>query len=57
MPLLKSQNATDVAKAAAASADIANDTRLGRLDQYLIGCMLFWGYLAVYGTSVFVESL
>ena len=34
------------------SADIANDARLGRLDQYLIGCMLFWGYLAVYGTLV-----
>ena len=52
MPLLKSQNATDVAKAAATSADIANDARLGRLDQYLIGFMLFWGYLAVYGMLV-----
>ena len=49
MSLLKRQNATDVARAAALSADIDEDPRLGRLDQYLIGCMLFWGYLAVYG--------
>ena len=52
MSLLKSQNATDVAEAAALSANIDDDPRLGRLDQYLIGCMLFWVYLAVYGLLV-----
>lgn len=55
MSLLKSQNANDVAKAAALSADIDDDPRLGRLDQYLIGFMLFWGYLAVYGMWVGVR--
>lgn len=48
MSLLKRQNASDAAKAAALSANIDDDPRLGRLDQYLIGCMLSWGYLAVY---------
>ncbi len=48
MSLLKRQNATDVAIAAALSADIDDDPRLRRLDQYLIGSMVFWGYLAVY---------
>ena len=52
MSLLKRQNATDVAEAAALSADIDDDPRLGRLDQYLFGCMLFWAYLAVYGMLV-----
>ncbi len=49
MSLLKRQNATDIALAAALSADREDDPRLGRLDQYLIGSMLFWGYLAIYG--------
>ncbi len=52
MSLFKSQNATDAAEAARLSANIDNDPRLGRLDQYLIGYMLFWGYLAVYGMLV-----
>lgn len=49
MSFLKRKNATDAAKAAALSAHIDEDPRLRRLDKYLIGCMLFWGYLAVYG--------
>ncbi len=55
MSLLKRQNATDAAKAAALFADIDDDPRLGRLDHYLIGCMAFWGYLAVYGLLVGVR--